>query len=132
MAYPDDRITWIKSDGTPLAHGTAATNGATYYAELPVQGYRDFWAGLEWDAVEASAFTLESASKSTSELDSYAAAGTGWTSQATNLGTISAAGGSASCDEWQVYEAQAKRWRVKRVVTTGGVVTGRCATKASV
>lgn len=130
-AFTDNRIKWIKSDGTVLAHDAAATNGATYYAELPAgsRSARGLWIGLVWDATDVSAFTLESAGRD-GELTSYAAAGTGWKSQATALGTISSAA-SASCDEWQVSDAEAPRWRVKRVVTTGGVVDLRWRAKVA-
>ncbi len=122
----DLRLAWIKSDGTPLVHGAAAANATTYYAELQPNGPEPWmWIGLEWDATEATLFTLESAGKSSADLTSYAAAGTGWTSQATALGTITAAS-AASCGEWQVADVpQGTRWRVKRLVTTGGVATAR-------
>lgn len=122
----DLRLNWIKSDGTPLAHDIAAANGATYYAELLPNGSAcEMWIGLEWDGVDDSDYTLESAGKSATNLTSYAAAGTGWTSYATALGTKASAA-AASCDEWQVNNVpKGTRWRVKRVVTTGGVATAR-------
>lgn len=128
--FTDNRIKWIKSDGTVLAHDAAAENGATYYAEVTglTAGQRDFWVGLDWDATDVSAFTLESAGRSSGDLTSYAAVGTGWKSQATALGTKNSAA-STSCDDWDVTDAQAPRWRVKRVVTTGGVANVRCRAK---
>ena len=122
----DFRLSWFKSDGTALLHDVAAANGATYYAELLPNGPSpEFWIGLVWDATEATLFTLESAGKSGADLTCYAAAGTGWTSQATALGTITAAS-AASCGEWQVADvSKGTRWRIKRVVTTGGVATAR-------
>lgn len=128
--FTDNRIKWIKSDGTVLAHDAAAENGATYYAEITglTLARCAFWVGLDWDATDVSAFTLESAGRSSGDLTGHAAVGTGWKSQATALGTISSAA-SASCDEWQPVDAQAPRWRVKRVVTTGGVANVRCRAK---
>lgn len=130
-AFTDNRIKWLLSTtGAELAHDTAATNGATYYAEITnlTAGQCAFWVGLDWDATDDSDYTLESAGRVSGDLTSYAAVGTGWKSQATALGTIASAA-AASCDEWQVEDAQAPRWRVKRVVTTGGVANVRCRAK---
>jgi hypothetical protein len=132
-AYTDNRIKWLlATTGDELAHDAAATNGATYYAEITrqIQNARGFWAGLDWDATDDSDYTLESSGRPSSDLTAYVASNaTGWKSQATALGTISSAS-SASCDEWQVSDAEANRWRVKRVVTTGGVANLRCRAKS--
>lgn len=122
----DNRLTWTTAAGVELGNDTAAANGVTYYAEIPVKGARQFAVSIKHDATEASTFTLESGNDPT--ITHYAAAATGWTSQATALGTLTAAA-SASTQEWQVSGAESSRWRVKRVVVTGGVVTARATIK---
>ena len=123
----DHRLTWLKStDGSALVQGAAPANGTTYYAEVLANGPDPrMWVGIEWDATDVSAYTLESAGKSGYDLAAWTAAGTGWTSQATALGTKTSAS-AINCDEWQVADLpRGSRWRVKRVVTTGGIATAR-------
>lgn len=122
----DNRLTWTSAAGAELGQDTAATNGTVYYAEVPVKWARSFAASIKFDGVEVSAFTLESSNDPT--LTPYSAASAGWVSQAAALGTKNAAG-TASVVEWQVSDAESRRWRIKRDVTTGGVATARSHTK---
>lgn len=92
MPAPDNRVTWVNSTGVPLAQGAPATPGETYYGEVPswaIGLFDGFAVSLVWDAVEAATYTLDSANDAS--LTAYAALGTGWVSQATALGTITAA-----------------------------------------
>ena len=118
---PDDRLTWIKSNGDVLNQDIAAANNSVYYAEIPVGRALGFGVTLDWDATEVASYTLESTNNH--QLTAYTTSTTsGWKSQATALGTIAAAA-ALGCGEWQVSDARSTRWRIKRDVTTGGVAT---------
>ena len=120
-------ITWQKSDGsTPLAEG-ASLGVATYYAAIPVGLSTSFAVGLVWDATIVGTFTIEACVSDTPTV--YAAVGTGWTTRP-SLGSEAAAA-SASSVVFEVSGASAPRYRVKAVISTGGVVTGTYQCKAA-
>lgn len=120
-------ISWQKSTGaTPLAEG-ATLEVATYYGAVPVGTSNAFAVGLVWDATIVATFTLEACVSDAPTV--YAAVGTGWTTRP-SLGSVAAAA-SASSDLFEVSGASAPRYRVKAVVTTGGVATAAYQCKAS-
>lgn len=87
----DNRFQWFTAAGVPLAYGTAATDGVTYYAEIPafqVSNRSVFAVTLVWNGQETATYSLESTN--VYSLNTYDAAGTGWVSQAVALGTIAA------------------------------------------
>lgn len=87
----DNRFQWVSSTGVPLGYGIAATDGVTYYAEIPafqVSNRSVFAVTLVWNGQETASYTLESTNVYT--LNAYDAVGTGWVSQAVALGQIDA------------------------------------------
>lgn len=117
----DNRLIWYReTTGAELLPGAQAANGVTYYAEIPVGAARGFSATIDHDATDVSTFTLESTDLPPSAVEVFAVAAEGWEDHAVALGSKASAA-AEGVKQFQVSDAESKRWRMKRVVTTGGV-----------
>lgn len=120
--YPDDRVKWIKSDGTPQQHG-AQLGAGTYYAEIPKGRADHLAATLVYDGDIEAVATLEGndVPGSVAAATPHAAVGvSGWVDYSVELGS-KAMTGTAGAAAWQVADYESRRARVKLDVTVAGV-----------
>jgi hypothetical protein len=122
MPNADNRVKWIKSDGTLMAHGAELAAG-TYYAEIRKGRACAFGASLVYDGdIEATA-TIDGADTPSLVGESFDPTGvSGWISYATELGTKTITG-TEGASGWQVADFEHGRARVALVVTVAGVCT---------
>lgn len=113
-----------KSDGTkqtPAANVFTLADATTYYAELTeyVDGRSGFSMHYKYNAALVAAITVEASNRPHSEVNAYAAVGSGWAT--TSAATVSPA---ASAGETVAHYADffAGRARIKIDVTTGGTL----------
>jgi hypothetical protein len=118
----DNRVKWIRDDGTVMAHGSELAPG-NYRAEIPKGRACAFGASLVYDGdIEATA-TIDGADTPSLIGSAHADTGvSGWINFAVELGT-KAMTGSEGAQGWQVADYEHARVRVALVVTVAGVCT---------
>ena len=123
-------LLWINSDGVEqLPHGSLGV--ATYYAECALDQQS---SGLGITLAPDTAIIGTADVESTDwPLDDTVAATTTWSTandywKATTL-TQRVINAASVATGWEAFACQAKRYRVKLVVTTGGRCPGMCISK---
>lgn len=118
-------MTWVKSDGTVQAEGASLAAG-TYYAEIPIGQSTSFAVDVVCDGAAIATITIEGTVRSS--LTTHVAAGTGWCA----LPALGSAAPNASATSFifEVSGASSRRYRLKNVVGTQGVITSDYICKA--
>lgn len=125
-------LLWIKSDGTEqLPGGSLAAGPATYYAELAL-GQRDGGFGV---TLAPGATTIATADIESTDWDydpnvvatsTWSTADDYWKPTNATQRVINAA---STATGWEQVAAEARRYRVKLVVSTAGTCPGMAITK---
>lgn len=123
-------LLWIKSDGTEQLPGGSLAAG-TYYAELAL-GHREGGLGVTL-APDATIIGTADMEATDWDYDPNVAATSTWSTaddywKATNL-TQRVINAASTATGWEAVAAEARRYRVKLVVSTGGRCPGMAITK---